>query len=31
VDIITDMGARVLTPAEVRVKLRLEKRGPLPK
>jgi uncharacterized protein (DUF849 family) len=29
VDIITDMGARVLTPAEVRVKLKLEKRAPL--
>ncbi|MFM2390713.1 MAG: hypothetical protein RLZZ437_2268 [Pseudomonadota bacterium] len=29
VDIITDMGARVLTPAEVRAKLKLEKRAPL--
>ena len=31
VDIVSNMGARVITAAEVRVKLKLEKRAPLPK
>jgi uncharacterized protein (DUF849 family) len=31
VTIISNMGARVITPAEVRAKLKLEKRAPLPK
>jgi uncharacterized protein (DUF849 family) len=31
VDIVSKMGARVITPAEVRAKLKLEKRAPLPK
>ena len=31
VDIVTLMGARILTPSEVRAKLKLEKRSPLPK
>lgn len=31
VGIITALGARVITPAEVRAKLKLEKRAPLPK
>jgi hypothetical protein len=28
---ITNLGARVITSAEVRAKLKLEKRAPLPK
>ena len=31
VDIVSNMGARVITPAEVRAKLKLEKRAPLGK
>jgi uncharacterized protein (DUF849 family) len=31
VSIISNMGARVITPAEVRAKLKLEKRAPLPR
>jgi uncharacterized protein (DUF849 family) len=31
VGIITALGARVITPAEVRTRLKLEKRAPLPK
>jgi uncharacterized protein (DUF849 family) len=31
VSIISNLGARVITPAEVRAKLKLEKRAPLPK
>ena len=31
VDIVTLMGARILTPSEVRAKLKLEKRAPVPK
>jgi uncharacterized protein (DUF849 family) len=31
VTIISNLGARVITPAEVRAKLKLEKRAPLPK
>ena len=28
---LADLGARVITPAEVRAKLKLEKRAPLPR
>ena len=31
VSIISNLGARVITPAEVRAKLKLEKRAPLPR
>ena len=31
VTIISNLGARVITPAEVRAKLKLEKRGPVEK
>ena len=31
VTVISNMGARVITPAEVRAKLKLDKRAPLPK
>jgi hypothetical protein len=31
VTIISNLGARVITPAEVRAKLKLDKRAPLPR